>query len=298
MKAIVTKLCDISSLTVPEEMTKWRVRPEDVEDQLRTLALSHAVELHPDKAAFHDSVRLSAEGRMDVLLYPGLSLPGAEGAEKAVLGLGVGDTLTAPIGGSALTMRVEEIRRRVPAEINDALIQAQDMDGVSTVEQYRDWYRAKTEAQNKEILLKEIAFYLLGALRDRSEFDFDREELDAWARERAQESIDSCTAMGEDPHIPDEGVELLTDEGVLDKFQDMAITEFKTRLAAEELCRQNHVSVAFDEASRKEFEQMLPPDLEISEEDREASKAAFVEGIPISKAFDLLRSYAEKYMED
>lgn len=297
MKAIVTKLCDMDSLTVPEEMTKWRVRSEDVEEQLRTLALTHAVELHPDRVESHDSVRLSADGRMDVLLYPGLNLPGAQEAEKAVLGLGVGDTLIAPIGGSTLTMRVEEIRRRAPAAIDDGLIQAEKMDGVSTVEDYRSWYRAKTEAQNKETIQKEIAIYLLGELRDGSQYDFDREEVDAWAAQRAQNAIHDCIAMGEDPHIPDEGVELLTDDQVLEKFKNMAITELKTRLVAEELCKRYHISIAFED-SREEFEQMLPPELEISEEDREASKAAFVEAIPVTKAFNLLHASAEKYMED
>lgn len=297
MKATVTKLCDLESLTVPEEMTKWRVRREDVEEQLNSLALSHAVEHHPDSVASGDSVRLSTDGRMDVLLYPGLNLPGAQEAEKAVLGLGVGDAFTAPIGGFARTMRVEEIRRRAPAAIDDTLVQAENIDGVSTVEQYRAWYCVKTEAQNKETIQKEIAMHLLGELRERSEYAFDREEVDAWAGERAQGAIDDCIAMGEDPHIPDEGVELLTDEQVLEKFKDMAITELKTRLAAEALCRQENISISFED-SREEFEQMLPPDLEISEEDREASKAAFVEGIPVTKAFNLFRARAEKLLED
>ncbi len=298
MRSIVTELCDRSRLTVPEDMTKWRVGPDELDEQLNTLACSHAREFQPDTVQTGDSVRLSCPGRPnDVLLFPGLGLPGAEDAERAVIGLHVGDALTAPICGAAQTMTVQEIRRRAPAAIDDGLIQAEHIEGVATIEDYRRWYQTKTEEENKANAAKNIAFFLMDEIRDHSKYALDQAEVDAWCDRRARECFDECIAMGEDPHSPDEGFELLTDEQAIEKLKGEVLPEFKTILVGEKLCADNGVSVAWEDV-REEFEQYMPPDQEgVTEEEWEQAKAEFLENAPTIKAFDLLREEAKRYLE-
>ncbi len=298
MKSIVTKLCDIGSLTVPKELGKWHVGTEEVEDRLNTLARIHADELHPDTVLPGDSVRLSCPGRMDVLLFPGLGLPGAEEAEKAVTGLGVGDSLTAPINGRGLTMTVSEILRRVPGAITDQLVQAEGIEGVSTVDQYRRWYLETNEAQNRSTALKEIAFFLLDAIRDCSEYALDPQEADKWTQERAEAAFNDSIAMGEDPHIPDEGFELLTDEQAIARLKEQMLPEFQTVLVTRKLCEAQGISLTWEDV-REEFEQFTPPEARgETAEEQESIRTAFLESAFVTKAFDLLCVPAEKFLED
>ncbi len=298
MKSIVTKLCDISNLTVPEELGKWHMRPEEVEDRLNTLARIHAQEFHPDTVLPGDSVRLGCPGRMDVLLFPGLGLPGAEEAEKAVTGLHVGDTLTAPINGRGMTMTVSEILRRVPGAITDALVQAEKIDGVSTVDQYRRWYWETTEARNRESALKEIAFSLLESIRECSEYALDPKEADEWTQKRAEAAFNESIAMGEDPHIPDEGFELLTDEQAIARLKEQVLPEFQMVLVSRKLCEARGISLTWEDV-REEFEQLMPPEARgETAEEQESIRTAFLESAFVTKAFELLCVTAEKFLED
>ncbi len=298
MRSIVTKLCDIGGLTVPEELGKWHMGPEEVEERLNTLARIHAKEFHPDAVLPGDSVRLGCPGRMDVLLFPGLGLPGAEEAEKAVTGLHVGDALTAPINGRSLTMTVSEILRRAPGAITDELIRAEKIDGVSTVDQYRRWYLETNEARNRETALKNIAFTLLESIRDGSEYALDPQEVDEWTQKRAEEAFKDCIAMGEDPHIPDEGFELLTDEQAIARLKEQVLPEFQMVLVSRKLCETQGVSLTWEDV-REEFEKFTTPDTRgETAEEQESIRTAFLESAFVTKSFELLCDTAEKFLED
>lgn len=188
----VKQLYDISKIVVPQEMTKWKVTDDQIEEQLKTIAKLSAVETDGDVAAVDDCVVLSCEegalaGRT-VLLYPGLNLPGAEAAEQAVLGLSIGSELTVELNGE-VKLKVEKILRRVPVAIDDELIKAQAIEGIATVDAYREWYRKKAGMENREQALKMIKSYYLDCLAEKSEFDYDHAELDAWVDEGIQQQI-------------------------------------------------------------------------------------------------------------
>lgn len=298
MKSNVTKLYDRTLISVPPEMIQWHVDADAIDEQLHTLACSHASEFHPDTVQKGDSVRLSCPEHTDVLLFPGLALPGVEKAEEDVIGLHVGDGLTASINGDTQTMTVCEIRRRVPASIDDALIQAEHIEGVATLEDYRRWYQAKEEEQNKSDAVRNIAFFLFEEIRERSEYALDQEEMNKWADKQARQYLDECIAMGIDPHIPDEGFELLTDEQAVEKFKAQFLPEFRSILVGQELCEQGGVSLTWEDL-RSEFEQMMPTDQEdITDEEREQAKAMFMESAPVAKALDMLIEEAREYVED
>ncbi len=302
MKSYVSNLYDCRQLTVPEEMTRWRIAPEEVARHLEVLARGRAQEIPGDTVQAGDSVRLRCvQGTLadrTVLLYPGLALPGAEEAERAVTGLRVGDTLTADLNGSSQRLAVEEICRRVSATVDDALVQAEGVEGVTTLEEYRRWYQAQAEEQNKENARKSIASFLLEAIRERSVYALDPEEMEEWAGQRARAYFDECIAMGADPHIPEEGTELLTDEEALARMKEQAAEDFKSVVVCGEICRRANVSLAWEDV-RKEFEEMMPPDedLDMTEEELEQARQDFMENIPVTKAFSVLCGEADRYLE-
>ncbi len=301
MKSTVTKLYDWHKASVPEELRKWHVDADAVQKKLAELANTHAVERCVDTVQTGDSVRLRCtDGTLaerTVLLYPGLQLPAAGEAEQAVLGKKAGQTLAASIGGSLQTMTVEEIRRRTPAAIDDALVQAEEIEGVNTLEEYGRWYQEQTEEENKEQAKKEIAFTILEQIVAESEYALDREEVDAWTAQRAREIFDEMVAMGEDPHIPEDGLELLSDEEALARLQEDAEGMFKANLATQTICNTMGISTAWEDV-REDFEQMVPPEEDMPEEERSRMKAMFMENIAATKALERIMAEADAYLED
>lgn len=115
----VSKLYDIDSIAIPAELLALCVDEQQVEQSVRQPALRYASEAPADAVQPGDVVRCRADaasypdGRT-ILLFPGMALPGAEAAEQAVLGRGVGDEFSAPLCGRNAVLTVEGITRRTP----------------------------------------------------------------------------------------------------------------------------------------------------------------------------------------
>lgn len=303
MKSIVTKLFDRSQLTVPAELGKWRITDREVEEQLVVLSHSHAVEAQAEEVQAGDSVRLICENGSlrdrAVLLFPGLQLPGAAAAEEAVLKRKVGETVAVEVNGAPQRLTVEKILRRSPAVIDDALAQSEHLEGVTTLDEYRRWYRGQTENQNREQAQKNISYFILDEIARRSEFALDREELDAWKEQQAGLIFEESLAMGEDPRIPEDGFELLTDEQAIERIKKSIEPQFKMELVCRALCAQQGISLTWEDA-RGEFEAMfLPGELaNIPEDELERSRTVFMENLAASKVYGFLFKEAAAYLED
>ena len=105
----VSKLYDRHCIAVPEEMRKWHTDGrEEADQQLKALSYAHGTEINADKVQTGDSVHLRCdEGKLQgrvVLIYPGLELPGAADAEKAVMGHCVNDVIMTKIGGAPVVL--------------------------------------------------------------------------------------------------------------------------------------------------------------------------------------------------
>ncbi|MDE6936681.1 MAG: hypothetical protein K2P28_00630, partial [Lachnospiraceae bacterium] len=94
MKSRMMSCYDYRLLEVPKEMRRWHIPDSEIEAELLALAKDHSGEEETEgEIQDKDCVRCICvkaskenwEGRT-VLLYPGRKLPGAEGAEEAVLG--------------------------------------------------------------------------------------------------------------------------------------------------------------------------------------------------------------------
>lgn len=189
MKGIVKKLCDIDGIAIPAEMLEVHVDDKQVEQAIRRLSLRYAKECPAEAAQKGDLVRCHAEagdGRL-VLLYPGMALPGAEEAEEAALGKAAGDAIETTLCGKPVSLTVENILRRAPVEVTDALIASIGIEGVTTVAEYRVYLRNQMLADLRMERSKEITRYLMDEMIAGCEYEYDEAEMEQYIRSAEEE---------------------------------------------------------------------------------------------------------------
>lgn len=183
MKATVKKLCDMDKIAIPPELLKVEVDEKTVTDAVARLGLRYAAETEAEIAEAGDIVHCRADaasypdGR-DVLLYTGAAIPGAEQAALAALGKRVGEGFETSLADKTVQLTVSKIVRRVPVEVNDALIASMGLDGVSTVAEYTAYTRGKMLADLRLERGKEITGIIVSTMDKESEFDCDPAVLD------------------------------------------------------------------------------------------------------------------------
>ncbi|MCF0135466.1 MAG: hypothetical protein HUJ69_03485 [Lachnospiraceae bacterium] len=146
---------------------------------------------HPEVIAEGDSVkcRCMTEGlyrSRTVLLYPGKELPGAEQAEKDAVGKKQGESFATELGGLHVELSVEEISRHSNTVVSDKMVQLEQLDGVNTISEYREWCRQSVENRKKEALAEQIAAWFYKNALEKSEYSIDEAEMKAWAYARAK----------------------------------------------------------------------------------------------------------------
>lgn len=221
MNIKVKKLYDIAKVVVPKEMTMWKVTDEEIQEQLKTLSMLSAEERDADTAETGDCVKCFclSGGLKDrtVLIYPGKEIPGAEEAEQAVMGITVGTEFAVELNGEQ-ELKVEKIIRRIPVVVDDALVQKQNIQGVSTVDEYCEWYRQTTGEINREQALKQIKIYYLEAMAEKSELEYDKAEMEIWVEGQVQQYVAEMEAMGQKEELSEEMLGQMKEQCAASRF--------------------------------------------------------------------------------
>lgn len=236
MKSKVTKLFDYTKAEIPENLRRWRVTEEAMEEHLAVLSRSHALEKDAEEVRTGDSVVCrgeSAVGRWNkpvLLFYPGSGLC-EKAIEDALTGMRPGESRTIAAGEGDVTLTVARIVRRESHPVDDELVKREGVEGVETLEAYRRWYRETTEKEDRQRNLSYLARHLLQEIEKNSEYDIDEAEETAWAEVQGEQWRKSEEAQGIDPSIPEEGTDFLTEEQIREKYIKLARPHFRTRLA-------------------------------------------------------------------
>lgn len=185
MRGYVSKLYDIDSVVLPAELLELHVDDQNVEQGLKQLAMRYATECPAEKVEKGDVVygQSDAESYTDgrkILIFTGVEIPGAEKAVQAVLGTKVGDAVQTEIYEQLITLKVEKIVRRIPAQIDDQLAVRMGVEGVSTVDECRAYLREKALADIRLENSKEIAHIYVDALHRNSLYEYDEAEAKAY----------------------------------------------------------------------------------------------------------------------
>ena len=260
MKSQVITLYEVKNVAVPAELCAWQVDEAEIDARISALAMEYAAETAVETAAEGDcAVCRGAENSpladRTVLIFPGRAIPGAEEAEKVVIGKKTGEQAAVALAGAETVLTIEKILRRQPAAVDDALIQELEIDGVTTVAGYRAYFRNECEQSNRTMAVRQISSYLFQELVERSDFAIDRGEMDAWTGKRAAQMFRYMLEEGEDPRLPEEGFEILTDEQAIAKIAESLESQFKEILVCRALCRQNGICFTAEDI-QSELEQL------------------------------------------
>lgn len=245
MKGYVTKLCDIDSVEIPAEMLTVSIDAERIEKEIAALSLHYAGQISAIICSEGDIVRCKADeasypDKRAILIFTGASLPAAEKASKAAVGKKLGESFETELAGKPVTLTVEKITRRTPAEVNDALIASIGIEGVTTVGDYRAMLTEKAEDDARLEASKAIMRYLMDTMISNSDFSYDEAEMTA-AIERAKADYAAMPVEGYAP----------TDEDIAQSV----IYQNKQGWVAEEFCRQRGF-VPDDETVKQQAEQI------------------------------------------
>ena len=231
-----------------------------------------------------------------LLFYPGRELCAPE-LENACVGAGLGErrTVTAKEGDVSLT--VERIVRRSNMPVDDRLVQAENLPGVETVAGYYRWYRAANEPERRKQAAASAARFLLREIQAHSVLCLDQEEKDEFLWGLVNTLYRSMVESGEDPTVPEEGFEFLTEEeakakmyrereGLFSKYVVHAyMAETLSGQTVEEICREGVEKFA--------AEQGMTPEYIWENSSLTTIRWKFVS----DRAVELLGNYAEKYLE-
>ena len=305
MESIVAKLYDYLSSDIPEELRRWHVTEEEVDEALTLLGREHAAQNPVEQAEVGDSLRCrDSEGRT-VLLYPGRKLPGAEEAEQSAVGRRVGETFSCRLGETEAALTVEEILRLEPHPVDGALVRLAGIAGVDTPEEYRVWYVQENGPEKRLKAAQNIARQFWEAIQEHSELSIDQAERDRWCGVRGKMMYDMDVENGRDPHIPDEGTELLSDEEALAQYVDYQEQFYRDYVLFRHISYQDgyvytremcEKEMAEYKASHREQLEAMGYDVNRALTDDEflmRSEHAYME-----YAFGLLTRAAEKFLED
>lgn len=282
MNGYVSKLFDIDSIDIPEEMLEIEVDEQSVEDSLKGLALRYAKESEADSVSKGDIVicRADSDSYPDsrkILLFTGTPIPGADEASAASLGKSIGDSFETVIADKKAILTVEKIIRRTPAEINDELITSIGIDGVDTVNGYRSYLRDKAFATLKTERVKEISGYIFDKLENESTYSYDEAEFEEAIACEAEQYKADCEQFGMEFNPED--------------ARNAAIYRIKQTWIAKALCESKGINIDLSSAE-EEADRMIEMMTLMGETvpDREEAVKMAIEDEYIVNMFDILET--------
>lgn len=244
MKGHVEKLFPMNSVEIPEEKLTFTVDENGVEYEMRMLGLKYAEKTEETTAEVGDTVYCTSDAFADnrtVIVYTSAAIPGTEEVSAALCGKSMGDCVETELCGKRVALTVSKIVRRTPAPLTDALAKSAGIDGVSTVEEYREHVREKLLSDVKLEASKELCRFVLDELIEKSVFSYDEKEMDEYVAGLVERYSAENAAMGIE----------MTDE----ELRCAVIGNQKQEWLAQAICAEKGVEVDLDEA-RGEAEQM------------------------------------------
>ena len=305
MNSKLTCCFNYQTLTIPEELRRWKIPSEEIEKELHSLAGDHASDQPVEnEIRAEDSVRCQCvrcsdpawQGRT-VLLYPGRKLPGAEQAEAAVLGKKAGECFSCTLGCAEMELKVLEALRRVEPEIGPELMWILNIPGVETVEDFFRWYHRQHDPERRQKAAFGIVGFWMKEATARSEFYIDPQEEKDWCLLRGKIMFDSLLAAGSDPRIPKEGFDILTDEQAIENLAKEQEPRFRPFLLYRYLCEKDGYQVTQEEYLEALKQAAAQQGLTLEEAKQKSDLSLYQEMKYQEHVFYALSEEAEKELE-
>lgn len=282
MKGTVTKLYDIDSIEIPEEMLDIHVEDAAIENKVQLLSLRYAKESEEKTAVKGDIVYCKADadsypdGRT-VILFTDTEMPGAEQASQEAIGKSVKDSFSAVLFDKTAVLTVQKVIRRSLAEVNDDLVCSVGIEGVKTLDEYRAYLKTQALENMRTEKEKEIAQYFLSELENSSEYAYDEKEMEALIQTSVEQYAAESAEFGEeiDP----------------DEVKAFVISQAKQGWIAEAFCKSRDIQIDMEEI-KANAEQML--EMEALAGGEVPDKTEYIEMLVQNAQFDALFGYIHK----
>lgn len=217
MNGVVSKLYDIDSIVIPEELLKVSVDEQQITDEVKQLALRYAKEEKVDVVSSGDLVCAKADQKSypdgrTILVYTGLQMPGAEVAVDALIGKHQGEKIETVLNGKNVTLVIEKIVRRTPVEVTDELAAGMGLEDVTDLESYKAYLRKKMAADQEMEKSKEITRYILDQMVENSTFTYDEAEMENYVQEELKKYQQEMSEYGDEMEdVPEDEIK----EGII-----------------------------------------------------------------------------------
>lgn len=285
MNAVVKNLCDIDRIAIPQQMLRVCVDEKEVQADLVRLGLRCAEEKEADVVAAGDTAVCRADadsypdGRM-ILLYTAVALPDAMDAAEAVIGKSRGESFETRLANKPVTLTVDKILRRIPAEVNDALVASLAIEGVSTVAEYEASVRARRLSDQRLEKSREITHYLVSKMLEECEFEYDAAQAEQMIAEEMELYAADCEA---------DGVEMQPDE-----MREAILDQLKQGWMAKAFCES--YDLAIDRAGAEEYTDQMLEMMKIMGEEAPAREAMLDMALQ-NEYFRAFYEYIDKLIE-
>lgn len=283
MRVKVSELYDMNQLSIPEDMLKISIDNEEVENGINRLKKIFAEESDAEIVTKGDLAICEAKGNEDledrkILIYSGLGLPGAEDAEKAVIGKKVGDEINTDLNGRAVKLLINEIKHYEEAELSDKLVALLNLENVNNLDEYREYLVHKAYEVEIKDKNKDINRYILDKMIDNSRFEFNDAEIKAY--------IDHLMEL-ELPMYQAEGIDISEEE-----LRESLFSQLKDFWIADAYCEKNNIKFDLKEIE-EETDRMIEMMTLMGEEveDREEMLDQTRQNEALSKLFQDIDKY-------
>lgn len=239
MNGYVSKLYDIDSIVIPKEMLNTSVDEQRVEETVHMLSMRYAKEIQVDIVEKGDLVYCQADqtsypdGRT-ILLYTGLEIEAAKDASEAVIGKKTEDSFLTTLAQKQVGLTVKKILRRIPVEVNDALITDMGIEGVVSVEDYKAYIRQKMAKDQEMENSKAVVRYVMDEMVEKTTYTYDETEMQAHVQAMMAEYEQMMEADGENEIEEDESPE---------DIKENIIYQEKQYWMAEAFCKSKDIPV-------------------------------------------------------
>lgn len=306
MQSKMTSCYDYKQVEIKDELRKWKIPDREIRGELEALARDHSKEIEVEGAVKEgDSVRCictaaeqeSLKGRV-ILLYPGRRLPGAEEAERQVVGRKKDDQIDSRIGSRKLLLTIENVVRKKAWSVNDELAAVLHIPGVKTVEDYYLWYHAQKDKERRQNACNAIVRGWLEAVSENSTFRICEEEKKEWCFRRANIGYRSMLEGGYDPKKQPDG-SVVTEEEAIERMAAEQEKYFKPYLIYTYFCEKNDFVIT-DEDFEAEIKRLAEENGLTKEQVREKTDITFYRQVTYQERvfLHILGPEAEKYLED
>lgn len=247
MNGFVNKLYDVDSIKIPEDMLEISVEDNCGDEAVKQLSLRYAEEVSADISEVNDIVYCAGDkdnypDKRTLMIFTGSDIPGAEKAREAVLNKKVGDVVETALADKNVTLTVNKIVRRIPVKVDDNLIAGLGIEGVETVDAYKDHVTAQALENLKMETVKMIDGYIVKEMLEGCQFTYDEKEMDEYARETYDEYVNM---YGEEEV-----------GGSFEQVKPSIVDNIKMSWMAEAFCKSRNIEIDMS-AIEEETDQMI-----------------------------------------